>query len=234
MADVRLTATNPEDSSVVPVACNEKGELKLEEPIILEGPQGPKGDTGAPGKDGEDGVDGAKGDTGAPGKDGEDGVDGAPGEPFYGPFTEQVTFEDDVQVGEYSSTTPNTSGINLLTDGCIHVAKDTDDAGVEPVLRGFWGGGTHFVIYTRGSAEFKGDVTVGSRNKMWMIVESNGLAHLVEQTNRLDEFTERDIKYPELRNIPGELTMVEEQLQKVLVKLKMTPEPGWEVWDGSS
>jgi hypothetical protein len=33
MTDVRLTATNPEDSSVVPVACNEKGELKLEEPI---------------------------------------------------------------------------------------------------------------------------------------------------------------------------------------------------------
>jgi hypothetical protein len=34
MSDVRLTATNPEDSSVVPVACNEKGELKLEEPIL--------------------------------------------------------------------------------------------------------------------------------------------------------------------------------------------------------
>ena len=34
MADVRLTATNPEDSSVVPVACNAKGELKLEEPIV--------------------------------------------------------------------------------------------------------------------------------------------------------------------------------------------------------
>ena len=31
MADVRLTATNPEDSTVVPVACNAKGELKLEE-----------------------------------------------------------------------------------------------------------------------------------------------------------------------------------------------------------
>ena len=31
MADVRLTAINPEDSSVVYVACNEKGELKLEE-----------------------------------------------------------------------------------------------------------------------------------------------------------------------------------------------------------
>ena len=31
MSDVRLTATNPEDSSVVPVACNSKGELLLEE-----------------------------------------------------------------------------------------------------------------------------------------------------------------------------------------------------------
>ena len=33
MSDVRLTATNPEDSSVVLVACNAKGEIKLEAPI---------------------------------------------------------------------------------------------------------------------------------------------------------------------------------------------------------
>lgn len=44
MADVRLTATNPDDSSVVPVACNEKGELKLEEPLLSEGPPGKDGD----------------------------------------------------------------------------------------------------------------------------------------------------------------------------------------------
>ena len=31
MADVRLTATNPDDSQVYPVACNERGELRLEE-----------------------------------------------------------------------------------------------------------------------------------------------------------------------------------------------------------
>ena len=37
MTDVRLTATNPADSSVVPVLCNEKGELKLEEPIEWDG-----------------------------------------------------------------------------------------------------------------------------------------------------------------------------------------------------
>lgn len=34
MADVRLTATNPDDSSVVPVACNSKGELLITEPVI--------------------------------------------------------------------------------------------------------------------------------------------------------------------------------------------------------
>ncbi len=37
MTDVRLTATNPEDSSVVPVACNDKGELKLEEAYPFDG-----------------------------------------------------------------------------------------------------------------------------------------------------------------------------------------------------
>jgi len=37
MTDVRLTATDPADSSVVPVACNAKGELKLEEPIVFDG-----------------------------------------------------------------------------------------------------------------------------------------------------------------------------------------------------
>ena len=34
MTDVRLTATNPKDSSVVPVACNSKGELLVTEPKI--------------------------------------------------------------------------------------------------------------------------------------------------------------------------------------------------------
>ena len=34
MSDVRLTATNPADSSVVPVACNERGELMTVAPVI--------------------------------------------------------------------------------------------------------------------------------------------------------------------------------------------------------
>lgn len=36
MSDVRLTATNPEDSTVVPVACNERGELLVTKTVIDE------------------------------------------------------------------------------------------------------------------------------------------------------------------------------------------------------
>ena len=53
MADVRLTATNPEDSSVVPVACDASGRLLLEEQG--QGPPGPEGPPGPKGDDGKDG-----------------------------------------------------------------------------------------------------------------------------------------------------------------------------------
>ena len=36
MSDVRLTATNPEDSTVVPVACNERGELLVTKTVVEE------------------------------------------------------------------------------------------------------------------------------------------------------------------------------------------------------
>ena len=86
MADVRLTATNPEDSTVVPVACNSRGELLLEEPNLVgekgekgdPGDPGPKGDTGDTGPQGEPGP---KGDTGDPGPKGDTGDTGPQGEP---------------------------------------------------------------------------------------------------------------------------------------------------------
>ena len=93
MIDVRLTATNPEDSSLVPVPCNARGELLTVAPKIevipndvevqgdltvtglINGSDG-VGEQGPPGADGKDGKDGKDG---APGKDGEDGKDGQPG-----------------------------------------------------------------------------------------------------------------------------------------------------------
>ena len=68
MADVRLTATNPEDSSVVPVACDASGRLLLEEPQVVVGPPGPEGPPGPKGDDGKD------------------------GDPFSGNFADDVTF----------------------------------------------------------------------------------------------------------------------------------------------
>lgn len=61
MADVRLTATNPDDSTVVPVACDAQGRLRVEPPQVVEGPQGDPGEKGDPGEQGEPGE---KGDPG--------------------------------------------------------------------------------------------------------------------------------------------------------------------------
>ena len=103
-----------------------------------------------------------------------------------------------------------------------------------------------------------GDVILKSRNKKWMIVEQSGLAHLVEQSvflrlnphlivSDVESDAGYDPKpdtdpvlesietiYPELRNIPGELTLVEQALGEVFEKLRMSPPAGWPVWDGQS
>jgi hypothetical protein len=81
MDDVRLTATNPADSSIVPVACNSKGELLLEEPIAgPPGEDGEDGQDGAPGLQGPQGERGPQGEQGPKGEDGKDGKDGKDGE----------------------------------------------------------------------------------------------------------------------------------------------------------
>ena len=70
MADVRLTATNPEDSSVVPVACTAAGLLRVEPQV--QGPQGEPGPRGPAGPAGQDGQD---------------------GDPFTGQFSGNVNFD---------------------------------------------------------------------------------------------------------------------------------------------
>ena len=379
MTDVRLTATNPVDSSVVPVACNEKGELKLEEPLINSDEFVAKtGDTMTGNLHLGDGItlnpDGSAQfaggnldvyDTGkviyGADKITLDGTDGS------ATFAGDVQAGNDPQQGRYSgvklrelgvvqaarpekegiwsgfqtrddgSTSSATSLINAdgsaefagtiihnnwnnnatgglritsgSSGGAIEIKGNGSDFGAISIrangndstnelvkikgdgsaefsgpisstvldgycfevtngsmnMGGFFrnssgnnllvknvNGQTNAHIFSGGNAMFAGDVIVGSRGKQWMIVESNGLAHLVEQT-RSNEISTADlvnpdsneistadlvdpppsIEYPPLRDIPGELTMVEEQLQKVLEKLRMVPDAGWEVWDGS-
>ena len=143
MADVRLTATNPEDSSVVPVACDAAGRLLLEEPQVIEGPPGPRGEQGPPGQDGQDGQD---------------------GDPFSGNFSGDVTFggsaefAGDVLSGDSAS---NGSGVgaNLLAQGQINVCRQ--DGGT--LFSGFDGALSNTVrISSEGSAEFDGRVTSSS------------------------------------------------------------------------
>lgn len=211
MADVRLTATNPEDSSVVPVACNAKGELLLEEPTLSS-----------------DDYVAKAGDT----------------------MTGNLHLGDKITLNPDGSAQFANGKIDFFENGDgifggIDISFSGDGFNQDYILR-FSGAGSDLglaipqqnvlgfyhnkkqvaSIDLTGSAEFSSDVIVGSRGKKWMIVESNGLAHLVDQTSAATE-------YPPLRDIPSELTMVEQQLQKVLEKLRMIPEAGWEVWDGS-
>ena len=91
-------------------------------------------------------------------------------------------------------------------------------------------------LFSDGRAEFAGDVVVGSRNKKWMLVESNGLCHMVEQSraSTADLVAPAAAEYPPLRDVFAELNAIESALAQVMEKLRMTPPAGWEVWDGSS
>jgi len=86
-----------------------------------------------------------------------------------------------------------------------------------------------------GSAEFTGEVTIGSRSKKWLIRESNGVAMLIDQgSSRGPEKVRGSEKvFEKVRDLPHELDLIEAALSEIMEKLKMTPPAGWEVWDGS-
>ena len=206
MADVRLTALNPADSTTVPVACNAKGELLLEDPLLIEGPKGDKGDKGD------------TGDKGDPGQDGQDGRDGQDGAGADGNFNIACQFNQNVKTkAAFSNGYNDEIQMGYGTFTLIYPGNP------RPVAQ----------IYGTGRADFADDVTVGSRNQQWLIVESNGIAHLQATTRNADGELEPVGPTP-TRNIQGELTMVEQQLQAVLEKLQMAPQSDWQVWDGSN
>ena len=100
MADVRLTATNPDDSSVVPVACDASGRLLLEEPQVVVGPPGPEGPPGPKGDDGKD------------------------GDPFSGNFADDVTFGSAVFAGDVGIGTSTATELLTVARGTDRVGAD--------------------------------------------------------------------------------------------------------------
>ena len=269
MTDVRLTATNPEDSTVVPVSCNAKGELLLEEPIYIEGPTGPKGD---------------KGDPGAPGAD---------GDPFTGTFEGNVTFDGTLRLdhpddyhafqtvlninsqgflGSMGTNRLSLTGngyrnlssqwssmesggnygaciLDLKADGnvVLHTSSNfPTGSSPYPPLRVFVSGDGDVGVGTNDPQtrlDVYGEVSLMSRGTSYTIVEQSGLAHLVPVEGVRQSYIDEEgdehppvepavADRPALRDLPGEVTMLEEQLQKVMERLKMAPQAGWEVWDG--
>ena len=138
MADVRLTATNPEDSSVVPVACDASGRLLLEEQGV--GPQGPQGPPGPKGEDGQD------------------------GDPFSGNFADDVTFEGsaefagNITTGNFDSS----AGTKAFASGSLQVRRDDTNTAIVVYKGGTLDNNKTLEIKADGGAEFAGDVTNGT------------------------------------------------------------------------
>ena len=214
MSDVRLTALNPADSQVYPVACNDKGEILLDNPI---NPADYVSVTG----------------------------DNMTGDLTLG--TDKITLDATAGSAEFAGNVTGGGYFYTTGDGSYVVIDRTNTTNVAEALANFTSDRGSFSITadggvtstgnfnTDGGATFAGDVIIGSRNKKWMIVESNGLAHLVEQTMVTSQSGEQPPakEYPELRDIPTELDLIEQALGDVMEKLRMNPPSGWPVWDGS-
>lgn len=127
----------------------------------------------------------------------------------------------------------NNNGIRLFSNGFnsfLSVQNKTQVPASGVAFNVLRGSTSVASVFNNGSATFTNDVAIGSRGSVWTIVESGGLAHLIELT---DLQREGETLYPELRNIPRELDLIEQALGEVMDKLRMIPPAGWPVWDGS-
>ena len=173
MADVRLTATNPEDSSVVPVACDASGRLLLEEPQVVEGPPGPKGD------------------------------DGKDGDPFSGNFADDVTFGGSAKFAGGANSISETGAVTVTRDAddtgtspYIRGVHGTDRT-YEVTVEGLFLGGDlvsfpkvpNIALYNGGSATFAGAIQTEKFVEIYRPVAEAGFGALYVGTKDGDTKT---------------------------------------------
>ncbi len=140
-------------------------------------------------------------------------------------------FAGNVTSGGYVSTSDTSQG-SRVGNGSITAQRPASQGspGSTATFTSLLGQAKKARIFADGSAEFDGEVTIGSKGSKWLIRESNGVAMLIEQTRR----GAKEPRIEDVRDLPRELDLVEAALNEIMGKLKMTPPAGWPVWDGSN
>lgn len=202
MTDVRLTATNPEDSSVVPVACNSKGELLITEPKIEE-------------------------------------------------IDNDVTIKGKLTLDLPGDSEATASSWTTSDMGQLTFKRDVDDKVAHALDPS--GQSTH----RRMGIEQKGTTTLSSSTYGFAVLDPSGSAKwsvnwngtatgrkilLRTEANDPDKWNSSSSSsledatgadYGRFIDVGVELAFLRAQVRALMEKLKMTPEGGWPVWDGS-
>jgi hypothetical protein len=248
MTDVRLTALNPEDSQVYPVACNSSGELQVVEQkievidndVTINGTLNVNSSNSLTIYDNE-----AVGFRFASSSISSDSgtVSGSSFSFLSSGNYPSAIYGIESSLGAQGfSTGSSVAGYSVSLTSANNISCSGNLYGYRAYVKSDAnnGSGGAYAFYASSNAPslFGGEVTVTSRSKRWTLVEQGGLCHMVEEANALSDVEEEldspEKEYPKLRDVFNELNLIESALQEVMTKLKMTPPPGWEVWDGSN
>lgn len=238
MTDVRLTALNPEDSKVYPVACNSSGELLTtkSDDINLDVPGDlTVGGTGTFKRNvnvGDTSTSSGGIQISAAGYLYLRSAGADAGTPVIDVYdlnnTKSAGINADGSIVTRSSISAAAGYSGIDASGTIYAARNNEG---EILFNGApYGKEATSTINAAGGCMFASDVVVGSRGAKWLIRESNGVAMLIEQTVR----GAKEPRIEEVRDLPRELDLIEGALSEIMEKLKMTPPAGWPVWDGET
>lgn len=212
MSDVRLTALDPSDSSVVPVACNDKGELLLQDPPTFDG-----------NLDGNLSVSGNATFQGGYATD--HGTDISGGGFYYRDDSGGSSTGVHIFAGGTSSAN---EVISLAANGSASFAGGATTisaSGAFTVKRAaptndcFTGMQSDEItshIKASGSAQFGGEVTVTSNSQQWVLTEVNGICHMVSASLMDDP----GFSVNSLRDVFGELDELKSLVQTIIKSRK--------------
>ena len=203
MTDVRLTATNPDDSSVVPVGCNSRGELLIVQPVIEQ-------------IDNDVTINGALRTT--PPDDYWSssqtyiGIDMGSGD-LCGSLDRYTDYSLCLTSNGYKSDDGYWKSFDLNgSSAALQVELDPIGAEINFRLGGLWNDFVTPIIPRRFYIDFEGGHTDN------LFLHREGLER----------------KEGQVIEVGAELQFLRDQVRSLMERLKMTPEGGWEVWDGST